>query len=255
MKKISFLLFLIIFNLSFAQNNYNSTQFFSEGKDLLSSPFHWEADDFLILGLSSAAAYGAVYLDKDIKSQIQTTRSETTSFPILLGRLYGEPLTPLILGSIYLVSGNSTGNEKNKKIGFEFLQTTAYSVGLTIILKYIFGRERPTTTDDPFLFDPISFRNNDFLSFPSGHTTIAFALSTVISENVDNDFLKIAVYLPAFWTGYTRMYENRHWFSDVIFGAVIGYTTAKFLTGKHKTNNQLVTEEPAQLFNITIPLN
>lgn len=255
MKKKSILLFLILINLSFAQNNYNSTQFFNEGKDFLSSPFKWQSDDILILGISSAAAYGAMYLDKDIKEEIQLTRSETTSFPILLGRLYGEPLTPLILGSIYLVSGNSTGNEKNKKIGFEFLQTTAYSVGVTIILKYIFGRERPSTTDDPFLFDPISFRNNDFLSFPSGHTTIAFALSTVISENVDNDLLKIAAFLPAFWTGYTRVYENRHWLSDVIFGAVIGYTTAKFLTGKHNSNDQLIIEEPAQLFNITIPLN
>jgi membrane-associated phospholipid phosphatase len=61
------------------------------------------------------------------------------------------------------------------------------------------------------------------VSFPSGHTATAFAISTVLANRIDNPIATVALYGLAGFTGYQRIYDNKHWFSDVFVGAAIGY--------------------------------
>ena len=65
-----------------------------------------------------------------------------------------------------------------------------------------------------------SFSGDD--SFPSGHTTQAFAVASVIAEHYDPLWIKIASYGVAVMVGYARMEENAHFASDVLAGAIIG---------------------------------
>ena len=71
--------------------------------------------------------------------------------------------------------------------------------------------------------------NSDFKSFPSGHTTEAFAAAELmrLEFKEDKPWLGYAGYLMAGATGYLRMYNNKHWISDVLAGAGIGIGSTK----------------------------
>jgi membrane-associated phospholipid phosphatase len=119
----------------------------------------------------------------------------------------------------------------------------------------LFGRERPFRTDDHLNFTGPKLIDRDFYSFPSGHTTVAFALSTVLSENSKSDLLKIVSFLPAALTAYSRIYENRHWLSDVVLGGIIGYVSAKFFVNKHESNNLIEFTPQQEILSFSLPLN
>ncbi len=63
-----------------------------------------------------------------------------------------------------------------------------------------------------------------YTSFPSGHTAEAFASAEFMRLEYRNvsPWYGFAGYAIAATTGYLRMYNNRHWFSDVVAGAGIG---------------------------------
>ncbi|WP_315821312.1 phosphatase PAP2 family protein [Paraflavitalea speifideaquila] len=65
---------------------------------------------------------------------------------------------------------------------------------------------------------------SDRSSFPSGHTATAFAAAEFLRKEYwkVSPWYGIAGYAAAATTGYLRMYNNKHWFSDVVAGAGIG---------------------------------
>src|SRR5207302_1941254 len=72
-----------------------------------------------------------------------------------------------------------------------------------------------------------------YSSFPSGHTTVAFAAATVFAmEYSDRPLVPIIAYSAATLIGLSRITENKHWDSDLIVGAALGY-----LTGRQVVNN------------------
>jgi membrane-associated phospholipid phosphatase len=62
-------------------------------------------------------------------------------------------------------------------------------------------------------------------SFPSGHTTCAFAVFFSVALCVQNRFLKLFCFLLAFFIGYSRIYLSQHFFQDVYTGSIIGTLT------------------------------
>jgi hypothetical protein len=71
--------------------------------------------------------------------------------------------------------------------------------------------------------------SSGYTSFPSGHTATAFASAEFLYQEYKNVSLwyGVAGYTMAAATGYLRMYNNKHWFSDVIAGAGIGILSTK----------------------------
>lgn len=96
----------------------------------------------------------------------------------------------------------------------------------SIMLKYIFHRTRPNTGKNVFLGPDFSTEN---LSFPSGHTQIAFTLAGVMTEKYGK---------PAFFytlsclVGAARIKKGMHYFSDVVMGAITGYFISKLSLNK-----------------------
>jgi membrane-associated phospholipid phosphatase len=91
-------------------------------------------------------------------------------------------------------------------------------------LKAAFGRSRPRDEQGVAHFEPFS---NSNASFPSGHTTEAFAVASVISEHYDDEWVKAVSYGTASMVGFARVYHNAHFTSDVLAGALIGMYTGK----------------------------
>ena len=91
------------------------------------------------------------------------------------------------------------------------------------------GRQRPNETTDRN-----SWRKSGS-SFPSLHTSAAFAIGTVFAESGGEEYRwirRIVGYGIAAGTGYTRLHENVHWLSDMVAGAAIGIASARFVVNR-----------------------
>ncbi len=94
------------------------------------------------------------------------------------------------------------------------------------VVKYSVGRSRPYAENGKRAFQPFSFKTSRS-SFPSGHTASAFALASVFAARYESPWAGAAAYGAASAAGLQRVYADRHWSSDVFFGAVLGAATGR----------------------------
>jgi membrane-associated phospholipid phosphatase len=197
----------------------------SIGSDFLlmySSPLRFTSSDWLITGGVIITDVSSMYLLDEIMSKKfleghNGTKDKINEF----GNYFGSTIPNLIVsGGVYL-SGLIFNSYKLRTSGLHVFQASLYSGLLNIILKGVIGRERPYGGEGPFIFQPFS-SDNKFNSHPSGHSTMAFALASSLSCEIDNTFATILLYSAATLTMGSRIYSNMHWFSDTFFGAVIG---------------------------------
>lgn len=251
--KFLFLTTLFLINVLHAQNKYNFDQFFSEAGKFYTQPFHWKNNDFLKLGIIVSATYGIMHLDETVRGEIQPNQTMLGSIPIEFGRIWGEPPASITVGGLLLLHGILTDNSRNKRTAFEIAESQLFAISITGTLKMGFGRARPNLNQGAFEYSPLHFKSRDYWSLPSGHTTMAFALSTTLAQSVDNDYIKMLFYAPALMTAFSRVYEDRHWASDVFLGACIGYFTAIYITELHKVKEEEnLSEVPSNLINFKI---
>lgn len=135
---------------------------------------------------------------------------------------------PLTLGIVGLI----TDNDEMFENSLEIAASTAISLGSTFILKYVTDRKRPYITYP----DITNKEEQSSSSFPSNHTSAAFATATSLSLNYPKWYIIVPSYLWAGTVGYSRMYLGVHYPSDVLAGAVLGAGSA-WLT--HKANKWL----------------
>jgi hypothetical protein len=240
-----------------AQNNYELNTFSDDFKQIMKQPAKWNGSDLLIFSGAAAITYGTMHYDSAIKDLMLQNKKYQYTLPVEFGRIWGEPWATLAIGGSLYIHGSASDNAANKKIGFEIGESALYTSIITLIIKFAFGRERPRENGDPFSYSPFSFKGDNYLSLSSGHTALAFSLSTVLAANTDNSYLKAAFYLPALLTAFSRVYQNHHWTSDVLYGGFLGYIVAEFVTDMHKSkseaNNIEKLQQPIPLMSLKIP--
>ena len=231
--------------------NYNTKitfkgYFILFGTDLLQEvegPFHASRKTYLEVGAFALIEGGLFFADKPVQKfsqdfmhnnpNLAKVSSNVTSF----GGLY----------EAYLIAGlgiYSFALHKEKVKTTTLLVTQAYLVGAAMegVLKFVSGRERPNYYDpnNPTTQYPGTFRgpfanlgrdaNGTKLnsSFPSGHTTVAFAAATVFAMEYKHSIvIPIIAYSAATLVGLSRITENKHWATDVFAGAALGYVTGR----------------------------
>ncbi len=238
-----------------AQNSYNLSQFGNETVDFIKQPTRWEGNDWLKLGLAGAGTFLVMQIDQPIRDAVMKDRSAYNSAPVKLGKFWGETYTTAIFAGAFGLHGLLTDNSSTKKVGFEIVQAALYSGGITTILKLALGRARPYTNEGATKYRPFTIWDDGFHSFPSGHTTLAFALSTVLSRNVDSRGLKVLAFIPAVMTAFSRVYQDYHWTSDCIVSAVIGYVVATWVVDLHESKEPPVHLSGIYPLTISINLN
>jgi membrane-associated phospholipid phosphatase len=136
--------------------------------------------------------------------------------------------TPVILATTGLIKDD----REMVRNAVVILAGEAITSGLTLAIKYSVNRDRPYTTYS----DILKKTSGGGPSFPSGHTSSAFATATSVSLA----YPKWYIIVPSFaWAGtvaYSRMHLGVHYPSDVLAGAVVGAGSA-FLT--YKINQKL----------------
>ncbi|MBN2409620.1 MAG: phosphatase PAP2 family protein [Candidatus Aminicenantes bacterium] len=191
-------------------------------RDVISSPGHWDGRDLLTLAAVSGTGLFLFAFDQDIRVWTQDQRSPSSdkgaSFFGLLGNggvLLGISAAVYAAGEI----GDEVGLRKTAILSLESLAAASI---LDWTIKMISGRARPYTDESSRRFHPFSFKNS-YWSFPSGHAVASFAVATAIAEQAKSPLVDVVVYGLASLAGISRIYENKHWASDVFIGAALGY--------------------------------
>ncbi len=166
--------------------------------------------------------------DRSVDSWIQDHRSSSSDKLAAALRNGGEPAVVFGVGGGIALAGVISGEDGLRRSGERVLASAAVAELTTLAIKFPVGRLRPADTDNQYIFKP--FSGND--AFPSGHTTLAFALATSLSDEIHKAWVSAILYTGAAGTAWSRLNDQRHWFSDVLMGGAIGITGAKVMEGR-----------------------
>jgi membrane-associated phospholipid phosphatase len=191
------------------------------------APLHWNGRDWEFFG--GALASIAIAHHYDTQARTHFVGSSTSLGPKESGQLTDAlPGAALFLGTwgyAALIDSNAGRSE-----AWNMLESGGLSFVTAYGLKYIVRRQGPADTTNPNRW----FKGGGS-SFPSEHTTAAFAVGTVLAESGNPEFrwLRRTIgYGVGFGTAYLRMKHNAHWLSDTVAGAALGMATAHFVMSR-----------------------
>lgn len=200
-------------------------------KAYIRQPAEWEKQQWLTLGGIALLTATAIQYDESVRSGFAANQSATGDQLAAIGNGWGEldSLGGLTLLSIYL-GGELNDNAGLVQLSANGLEAVVLSGVTTGVGKALFGRTRPNATTSAADW------GQGGQSFPSGHTTMAFALSTVLAESSDSPSLgrRLFFYSLASLTAYARMYDQKHWLSDTVAGAAIGINAGLFVVNRQR---------------------
>ena len=127
--------------------------------------------------------------------------------------------TPLVMGAIGFIEKDDDLLKSALYVGV----TIGVNAAMTYSLKQAINRPRPYVTY-PDLLTP--YKNEVSPSFPSGHTSIAFATATALTLKYPKWYVIVPSYVWACSVGYSRMNLGVHYPSDVLAGALLGAGSA-----------------------------
>jgi membrane-associated phospholipid phosphatase len=136
-------------------------------------------------------------------------------------------------GSTYFISASvpvclfMAGLIKNdhglKRKSYEIFGAIAIELAVSETMKIIIDRPRPAQMYPGEIFP---YSNVSGYSFPSGHSSLAFATAASLSIIYKKWYVTIPAYLWAASVGYARIYLGVHYPSDVLAGAIVGIGSA-----------------------------
>jgi membrane-associated phospholipid phosphatase len=172
-------------------------------------------------------------LDRSIARRLTNERSKANRFlnDASKGVEYiADPGSIVIGTSLYLI-GRFSNHPGIEDLGWHGTEAVLLGGATAWVLKGLAGRARPYVTGDTTARDfrfGRGFGDANRQSFPSGHTTAAFAAASAVVSEAErgwpHHFWLVApvMYGGATMVGLSRMYHDKHWASDVALGAAVG---------------------------------
>jgi membrane-associated phospholipid phosphatase len=140
----------------------------------------------------------------------------------------GEPEVWALVPAVMIGAGLALKKPGLTHSGLRAVTSAVLAGGITAVLKEVLGRVRPNVAgSEPLDFQPFSGN----AAMPSGHTSAAFGFAASLADDVHPLWAKIGLYTLATGTAWSRVYNNKHWASDVVLGAIVGITSAKIVRG------------------------
>jgi membrane-associated phospholipid phosphatase len=133
----------------------------------------------------------------------------------------GDGLFTIIVFTIIMISF-----KKHRDLGIVLIISYLSSGLLAQIIKHLVMSPRPSVYFEShhyaYYLDTFSNCRIGFRSFPSGHTSSAFAMVTVFTSYLKKRHIWALCLLFAVAIGYSRIYLAHHFLIDVLAGAIIG---------------------------------
>lgn len=147
--------------------------------------------------------------------------ADSTVFKDKMFKGFTVSATPISLAAPtgLILAGFINKDEALKREGYRAGATFLLNSALTVGIKYSINRKRPFVTY-PDLFHKKSAAGS--YSFPSGHTSTAFATATSLTLATKKWYVAVPAYAWASGVAYSRMYLGVHYPSDILGGMIIG---------------------------------
>lgn len=227
-----------------------------------SSPL-FTGKDAILLGVFTVGTVAVAPIDMQIATRLQDPGTQENRFlhKAATGfRLLGDPGS-IVTGAAIYVAGRAGENARVQSLGLHSVESIVFADMLAGAIKMVAGRQRPfVDIKNPYNFQLWrGFSGDQFRSFPSGHTTTAFAFASAFTRETQffwphAGFLVGTIfYGGAGLVGVSRIYNNMHWASDVLTGAAIGTIVGLHVvkyTHSHPGNaidNRLIKNKNSQI--------
>jgi membrane-associated phospholipid phosphatase len=215
----SFCLFLIL-PLTFQGQDTTSVLFETHEKRLMGK-----------VAVASGLLFTGAYLtDGPVRDWVQSNQGPTGDVLTNAGNRLGDKEVVLSMNAALLGTGYLIDDPGLKKTSWNAVKSILSTAVITETLKLGLGRSRPYTGAGPRQFNPLPPNRHAFKSLPSGHASVAFAFFTPFAEKYSR-----WIYLLPASTAISRVYKDKHWGSDVVLGAAIGFFTGYFFQHKDQS--------------------
>jgi membrane-associated phospholipid phosphatase len=210
-----------------------ATRYLSDAVAFVRAPGSWDGSDWRRAAGAGASLTMLFLADESIDGFARRQRSHFTD------RVSGA--TTWIGGGggfdvpfVLLAGGLAFSDANTRDMGRDALEACLFSEYLTKGLKNAIGRERPFETKGETTFKLLSSHD----SFPSAHTTQAFALASVVAMRSDGWLVPTLAYTAATVVAFDRVNDRVHFASDVFAGALVGTVTGRFLVARHRRQKE-----------------
>jgi len=132
-----------------------------------------------------------------------------------VGKYMGALYTLLPTAVVVYTLGRVNDQPKVSHLGMDLIQSLAISESLVQTLKFTTQRERPDSSDKH--------------SLPSGHAADTFAFATALERHLGWKGA-VPAYVFSSYVAISRLPDNRHWLSDVVFGSSVGIIAGRTVT-------------------------
>jgi len=201
----------------------------TDGKAYFTAPLRWDATDWGWFAGSLAAIGAAHHYDTQVRTHFIKTQGPTDG-----SKSYAlQDALPAVaaVGATWIWAGFTDSSAGHREV-WSMLEASGLSTVTTELLKFAVRREDPYQTSDPN-----EWGKSGGTSFPSLHTSAAFAIGTVLAESGSDEvrwIRRVLCYGLGAATAYERLKHNQHWLSDTVAGAAIGISSAHFVMNRHE---------------------
>jgi membrane-associated phospholipid phosphatase len=160
----------------------------------------------LLIG-GAASGIGAIF-DNDVADAISDPSHD-------FGKSFESGASPAVIGGVVAVlyaTGRAVDAPRYRAMTYDWLHAVLITGGYTTLIKELAHRERPN--------------GEDHLSFPSGHASNAFAIAAVAERHYGWK-AGLPAYALAGVVAVSRLQRNKHYLSDVMAGATLGYIVGR----------------------------
>jgi membrane-associated phospholipid phosphatase len=183
-------------------------------------PLEWAAAGVTALG-------ALVALDVPVRQLSREVQGTTGDALARRARWFGDwqKSLPWFVGGTVAI-GELTGGRKGLEAAAAILAGAAAGSAANEVVNELVGRARPLWDRGEFSFRPLS----GHASFPSGHAAYTFAMAGAIDEATSGWLPAAAAYTVAGATALSRVYDDKHWLSDIVAGAALGTVVSHVTT-------------------------
>lgn len=189
------------------------------GRDFASFPRR--RSTWVLLGGGGALALAAHPADHDVARHIVGNDAADKFFAVgkVIGSAGFQAGAAVSLWAVgrYVAPPKDGSTSKLSHLGFDLMRTHIVAQSFVYAIKYSVRRDRPT---------------GECCAFPSGHATSAFAAASVLERHLGYRASWPAI-VAATYVATSRLVDNRHFLSDVIFGAALGEAVGWTVVGRH----------------------
>jgi membrane-associated phospholipid phosphatase len=206
--------------------------YLGDAKAIFTSPLHWDSGEWARAGAFVAALAILGRKDTAIDTAVQRNRSSRTDAASSAVTPFGS-YAAVGVSFAALGGGWLFRDTQLRDTGRDAIEAELLAAGIvTPLLKIAAGRLRPSQGSDADEFRSLSGNQ----SFPSGHSTEAFAVASVFAARSDGWVVPTLSYTLASMVALARVNDRAHFASDVFAGAVIGTAIGRTVVHRHVAN-------------------